>query len=744
MDWNWSPGRVSLAIWMSNDPKRLADLEHEIARLRVELEEARQSETALRDAYDAQTSELETSRVLSQAVVEFAGVAIAVSDVKGAWIQSNTCFQQILGYSLDELRQRSNLEITHPSDRDKSRTMLLDLLEGRVQSFRLEKRYQHRDGHYVWVDLSVTPIRNELDDIVALVGAGIDITRRKEAEDELAFEFEVQSAMAQLGRTLLDPALTRDEIANLVREQARALTNSEHVLVSLISPDSGDVTDYPQPPVEDAVRDGLDLSPPGGDDDRYRDLWKLALRTGEAFFTEHPDSYIEPGEPGSDRGWIERFLAVPVVADGVVLGQIALANAPVRYTGRDVEAVERLANLIGLALQRERESMQRQHLTLQLRHSQKMEAIGLLTSGIAHDFNNQLTAISALSEMTLRKLPDGHPGRTTVQQIVATTERGRDLTRKLLAFGHKQALELQSVDLNGLTEGFVVMLRRTLREDIEIQLRLAPDAPWIRCDPSQVEQILANLSLNAQDAMPDGGVLSISVGTIEMTEDDLKEHPEARFGPHALLTVSDTGHGMSAETAARVFEPFFTTKKPGKGTGLGLPTVWGIVRQHGGHVRLETRVGGGATFSVYLPRIEDSARPLFTSTVERGPTPRGTETILVVEDDRLVRKSICRMLSILGYTVLEAEGGEQAIALATEHGGRIDVLLTDVIMPEMNGKDLSDQLTAAHTHVKTLFMSGYADEVLARYGILEQQLNYIHKPFTVEDIAGKLREVITG
>ena len=730
---------------MTDDRRRAEGLHGTVARLQRELEEARQVVSTLRARFELQSTELAASKGLSKSVVDFVGVAIAVSDVRGNWLRCNTCFEELLGYSLMELRERTNIQITHPDDRQRSRKLMHDLIEGEIDAFRLEKRYRHRDGNYVWVDLSVTPIRDESGEIVALIGAAMDINRRKNAEGDLAWELDIQSAVASLGRSLLDSTLSIEGVANLVLGKARTLTSSEHGYVSAIDPETGDNIGYT---LTQMMGDSADLPQngiafPKSADGKYPGLWGHALNTGEAFYTNTPSEHEAAGRRPENHLLLESFLTVPVTAGGEVLGQIALANAPDGYLDQDLEAIERLAYLFGLALQRERESEQKVDLTTQLRHSQKMEAIGLLASGVAHDFNNQLTAISALSEMALRKLEKGHPVHAGVQQILKVTESSRDLTRQLLAFSRKQVLELQSVHFNELTESFVVMLRRTIREDIEIGLRLSREDPWIRGDPVQIEQILINLSVNAQDAMPEGGMLNIEVGSVHLDEEDTRRYPEAKPGQYATLTVRDTGHGMDEETQNRAFEPFFTTKETGQGTGLGLSTIWGIVRQHGGHVRLQSDVGEGTTFALYFPQL-GAPPPMVLQRPEQAQLPKGTETIMVVEDDRIVRKSICRMLQILGYHVLEARGGERGLELIEETEGKIDLLLTDVIMPEMNGKELADKITAKHPHVRVLFMSGYADDVLSQYGILNVKLHYMHKPFAVADIARKLREMLDG
>lgn len=728
---------------MGRDSRRGDEQEDLTLRLRAELDDARQIILNCQRELERRVSELKAVRELSEAVVDFAGVAIAVSDVEGRWLTCNTCFSNLLGYGLEDLKELTNLQITHPEDRAESRALMRDLLEGRIDSFRTEKRYLHRDGQDVWIDLSVTPIRDDEGEIVALIGAGMDVTQRKETESKLAWELEVHAAVARLGNTLLDPSLSIGKIADLVLDEARAISRSEHGFVSAVDPETGDNVGYTVTRMmesdELAQMSELALSP--GPDGRYPGLLGHALNTGQPFFTNEPGRHEAFRGVPQDHGAVESFLTVPVVFDGDPLGQIAVANAPGGYTERELEAVKRFAHLYGLALQRERETKTRQELEKQLRHSQKMEAIGRLASGTAHDFNNLLMAASAQSEMALRKLSEDHPARRNVRQIRATTERGRELTKQLLIFARKQELELRPLDLNELIQGFGYMLRRTLREDIVVRIRPRDEAIWIKGDATQIEQILMNISVNAQDAMPNGGALTIEVEAARLGPEDPTSTPELRPGSYALLRVRDTGQGMSPETAARAFEPFFTTKAPGEGTGLGLSTAYGIVRQHDGQVRLETEPGRGTTFSIMFPRLEAPTRPS-TASDRTSALPQGNETILVVEDDQIVRKSLCRMLGMLGYQVLEAPTPSAALATASERLDSINMLMTDIVMPEMNGVRLADEVVRIIPGIRVLFVSGYPDEVLARYHLVEPSTNYLRKPFSISELSYKIREVL--
>ncbi len=381
----------------------------------------------------------------------------------------------------------------------------------------------------------------------------------------------------------------------------------------------------------------------------------------------------------------------------------------------------------------------RKLLEEQYRQAQKMEAVGRLAGGVAHDFNNLLTVINGFSQLLLASLPERHEARSAVEEIGKAGERAANLTRQLLAFSRKQMLQPRVLDLNALVADMARMLPRLLGEDVELRTTLAPDLPRIKADPGQVEQVVMNLVVNSRDAMPRGGKLTIETADAVLDEGYCRNHPGLRPGRYVLLAVSDTGSGMDPATLARVFEPFFTTKEQGKGTGLGLATVYGIVQQTNGHVAAYSEVGIGTTFKVYLPAT-DEARP--ASVAGPAATPGGRETVLLVEDEESVRSLARRLLHALGYHVLEASSGPDALRLAAAHRGGIDLLLTDVVMPRMSGRELADRLAEARPGVKVLYMSGYTDDAVVRHGVLEEGVAFLQKPFPPAALATRVREVL--
>jgi len=385
----------------------------------------------------------------------------------------------------------------------------------------------------------------------------------------------------------------------------------------------------------------------------------------------------------------------------------------------------------------------RKHLEEQYQQAQKMEAIGQLTAGIAHDFNNLLTAINGFAGLMQMQLLPEDPLAEMVDKILHSGERAAQLVRQLLVFSRKQIIKPELLELNQIVTKMEGMLSRIIGEYIQMKTSLKPDLWLIKADPAQIEQIIVNLAVNARDAMPQGGQLMIETANVSLDEAFVATHLEAQPGEYVLLAVSDTGHGMSEEVQAHLFEPFFTTKEQGKGTGLGLATVYGIVKQNGGHIWVYSEEGQGATFKIYLPRVREATQPLDQPQVDTE-LPRGNETILLVEDAVGVRELARRVLEELGYAVLVASNGQGALELAARHPDPIQLLLTDVVMPGISGRALAEQLQQIRPNLKVLFMSGYTDEAIARHGVLAPGVSLLQKPFTPTSLARKVREVLDG
>ncbi len=377
----------------------------------------------------------------------------------------------------------------------------------------------------------------------------------------------------------------------------------------------------------------------------------------------------------------------------------------------------------------------------QLRQAQKMEAIGRLAGGIAHDFNNLLTVIKVNSEMALEELYEDHPVRHEIESVVKASEKAESLTRQLLAFSRRQVLQPRLLDLNLLVTNIERMFRRLIGEDVEFVTRLGSSLGSVVADPGQIEQVIMNLVVNSRDAMPHGGKIILETRNVELDENYSSGHFEVRPGSYVLLMVSDTGIGMDVETQKHIFEPFFTTKEQGRGTGLGLSTVYGIVKQSGGHVWVYSEPGQGTTFKIYLP-VAQKGTAEEAAAVEAPIVRRGTETVLLVEDADMVRDLARRILQKNGYRVLEARSGADALVICREHAGPIDLLFSDVIMPGMNGAELAREAARLRPELRVLFMSGYTDDVIVHHGVLEKGTSFLQKPFSPESLARKLREVL--
>jgi CheY-like chemotaxis protein len=376
----------------------------------------------------------------------------------------------------------------------------------------------------------------------------------------------------------------------------------------------------------------------------------------------------------------------------------------------------------------------------QLRQSQKMEAIGQLAGGVAHDFNNLLTVINGYCDLLLTSLPTADPARESVAEILSAGERSAALTRQLLAFSRKAVVAPRAMVLNAVIAGAEKLLRRLIGSDVRLTATLAPELWPVLADPGQIEQVLLNLVVNARDAMPTGGRLTIETRNIELDAGYAASRPDTRPGPYVMLTVTDTGTGMPPDVLARVFEPFFTTKPPGKGTGLGLATVYGIVKQSGGHLALSSEVGIGTTFKIYMPRAEQAANTTVAAPPPAAPK-RGTGTVLVAEDDAAVRLLARRILAKSGYTVLDAATVEEADRQA-RLTDQLDLLVTDVVMPDGGGRAVAERVTKRHPGVKVLYVSGYTDDAVVRHGVLREGMHFLQKPFTAAALAGKVREVL--
>jgi len=443
------------------------------------------------------------------------------------------------------------------------------------------------------------------------------------------------------------------------------------------------------------------------------------------------------------------LLAIPVKVGERVVGVLSVLSRRVEgFSAEDLMIATAFAAQAAVALENSRlyQETQRAYDELsqtqdQLAQAIKMEAIGHLAGGIAHDFNNLLMVIMGRAEVVLRSLDAKNPTRSAIQEITQTAHRAADLTRQLLAFSRKQVLQPAVLDLNAVVSKMGEMLRRLIGEDIDLVTILDPALGRVKVDPGQIEQIVMNLAVNARDAMPQGGRLTLETANVELDPAYARKHAGAQPGPHIMLALSDTGIGMDPATQARIFEPFFTTKGPRKGTGLGLAMVYGIVKQSGGNIWVYSEPGQGTTFKIYLSQIEDPLDGAHESSTLAAPC-RGRGTVLVVEDEDGVRNLVRDILQTAGYTVLEARHGAEALDVSERHVGPIHLLLTDVVMPEMSGRELAQRLAILRPATKVLFMSGYTANAVVHHGVLDPDTDFLQKPITAAVLTRKVRQIL--
>ncbi|HUR94649.1 MAG TPA: PAS domain S-box protein [Gemmatimonadales bacterium] len=481
-----------------------------------------------------------------------------------------------------------------------------------------------------------------------------------------------------------------------------------------------------------------------------REIWGGARYTGIDGFGEYRGWWADSGEPIAPHEWAaarailkgETSLNEVVqieTFDGV---QKTILNSAVPLRSLDGTIVG--AMLVNQDITEQRagqEALRRSEE--QLRHAQKMEAVGQLAGGIAHDFNNLLTGILSYSELVLQELRQGDPIRADIEQIRHAGERAAALTRQLLALSRRQVLQPRVLSLNGSVTELDSMLRRMLGADVSLEVDLDPGLWHVLADPGQLEQVLVNLVVNARDALPRGGRVTITTANLQLQATNAARGNGVRAGDYVTLSVSDTGVGMDVPTQARIFDPFFTTKAAGKGTGLGLSTVYGIVEQSGGHIAVESAPGQGATFTIFLPR-HTGPGTLMPVTTDRRSLPGGTETLLLVEDESAVRASARRLLERHGYTVIEARHGADALRIVEAGEQRIDLVVTDLVMPEMGGRELVERLRARHPALKVLYMSGYSERAVTVDGVMPPATGFVEKPFTLEQLTRRTREILDG
>jgi two-component system, cell cycle sensor histidine kinase and response regulator CckA len=631
--------------------------------------------------------ELVEREELFHLISENAADMIAVVDMQGKRLFNSLSYQKVLGYSTEELQASSAFEQIHPDDRE-SVKMAAEESRRSGMGKTLEYRLRHKDGSWLVLESTSSVIRNAKGEPEKLVVVNRNITERKRSEyalrrSEANFRSVVEDAPYGIYRA----------------SKTGQFLQTNPALQKMLGYESGEELRK-----KDLAADIFQHAA------EYTRLTELLMRSQEI-----KDIEME---------W-KRHDGTPITVWCSGRCSKDESGAPLYFEMFAEDVTEKRV------------------LERQLRMAQKMEAIGRLSGGIAHDFNNHLGVIIGYSRVLRKALGESNPLSEHALEIEKAGQRAASLTKQLLAFRRQQVLTPVILSLNTLASDMESMLPRLLGEDIAVSLALDPDLDSVKADPSQIEQVIMNLAVNARDAMPEGGKLKICTANVEFDRAYTRTHPGSKPGHYVLLAVTDTGIGMDAATLTHIFEPFFTTKERGKGTGLGLATVYGIVKQSDGYIWVDSTPGKGSSFEIYLqrhvgqPAVEEQ-KP------DSGEKPHCSENILLVEDAQPLRKLAQTFLEAAGFRVLSAGSGEEALDVAARSGVTFDLLLTDVVMPGMNGRVLSEQLSPRQPGMKVLYMSGYTDSFIAGHGVLDPGTHLLHKPFTEDVLIRKAREVLDG
>jgi PAS domain S-box-containing protein len=731
-----------------------------------------------------------------------APIGMALVSPEGRWLKVNLAVCNLVGYSEAELFNRTFQDITHPDDLASDMENLRRMLAGEIPSYQMEKRYVHKQGHFVSVLLNVSLVRDRNGQPRYFISQIQDITERKRAEESLResenkFSIIFQSSPVGIALSTINEGryldanhaflkmlqLSRDEMIGHTSTQLGVWTGSEqrdamiakikehgavHNLEMKVRGRAGKVTD---------ILWSADIVVIGGEqcllglsrditewkrlENRFQRLvdsnaqgvifWntKGQITRANDFFLQLTGYTRADLEAGSIN-WTAMTPPECADLDAHALKQIAATGVCAPYEKEFIRKDgARVPILIGAAAFEDNpeegvcfvlDLTDRKKIEHQFRQSQKMDSIGRLAGGVAHDFNNVLAIIQMQAGLLKSGGTLSEEQAAFTDEISATVERAANLTRQLLLFSRHEVMQLSDLDLNKSISNMAKMLARLLGENILMQFKPAAQPMYIRADAGMMDQVLMNLAVNARDAMSGDGQLVIETGAVEFDELAVSQSVKARVGPFVCLTVSDTGCGIPAEILPQIFEPFFTTKDVGKGTGLGLATVFGIVQQHQGWINIYSEVGHGTTFRIYLPRLAGMTDVMVAQKM-LSPTLPGNETILLVEDDSSLRNSVCLALTRLGYRVLEAPNGVKALEVWKAHRAEISLLLTDLVMPEkMTGKDLAQRILQDNPKLKVIYMSGYSAVVASKDFPLQEGVNFLTKPFQTQKLAQAIRQ----
>jgi PAS domain S-box-containing protein len=643
-------------------------------------------QAVLRDS--AASKRFEESLRLQSAALEAAANAIVITDQLGNILQVNAAFTALTGYAAREvIGQNPRILKSGQQKETFYRNLWQTISSGRVWSGELTNR--RKDGSLYAEEMTITPLRDADGVIAHYIAIKQDISERKRAEDELRWKTAFLEAQVN---SSIDGILVVDQ------DRKTLLQNQRFT----------DLFKMPQRMADEV-----------SDENRLRWVTDM-VKNPEPFVQKVLHLYAHPNEISRDEielkdgTTLDRYSSPAIGKDGKYYGRI--------WTFHDIT--------------------ERKTLEARLFQSQKMETVGKLAGGVAHEFNSILTTIIGQGELLLGDLPAGSPLAKNAAEINKAAGRGATLTRQLLAYGRKQFLQPEILNLNRVIEGMEDMFRHLMGVDVETQIIPAPGLRAVKADAGQIEQVIMNMLMNAREAMPNGGKLILETANVSFDQKSVGRYLELKPGDYVMLAITDTGTGMSEEVKARVFEPFFTTRGVGHGTGLGLSTCDGIIKQSGGQISVYSEPARGTTFKIYLPQVEPQAKPAMPPTGSQD-LPHGTETILLVEDDSVLREMAATLLGRLGYKVLAAANGIEALRLKQQRDtGHVDLLFTDVVMPHMSGKELAERMQALYPHTRVLFTSAHTRNAIIQQGVLNKDAALLLKPFTPAELASKVRELL--
>lgn len=666
---------------------------------------------------------------------------LCIADTSGHFVRLNLAWEETLGYSPEELRGRRFFDLIHPDDIASTSETVSRLAQGeKIVNF--VNRYRHKNGTYRWIEWRSVAYQKTI-----IYAAARDVTEQREYELRLTHANRLYAVLSEVNRSIIS-ATDRNHLFADVCRIATEKGGFKLAWIGIVDPESGWIKPAAQSGDHDGYISEINLS--ACDIPEGQGPTGLAIRSGSGSVCN------ELTENSSMALWMEKALkrgyracsAFPLRQGGAIIGAFILYSGEASFfSTEEITLLTEISDDISYALdtiagkQAQKASEQeRQRLEDQLLQAQKLESVGRLAGGVAHDYNNMLAVTLINLELLKRQIDPDSPQRELLNEIEKASLRSRDITRQLLAFSRKQVIEPVLIDLNKAIEQTLKALSHLIGEDIQIRFIPQSELWTIRMDPSQFDQILVNLAVNARDAMPDGGMLTIETTTVRLDSGFCLKHAEFKPGDYVMLAVTDNGVGMTTETLSHIFEPFFTTKEIGKGTGLGLATVFGIVKQHEGYVDVYSEPDRGTMFKLYFPRADEEDAPARKMSQQVRSGKKGT--ILLVEDDVLLRKSITSMLKALEHNVLVADNPLSALSLLNEYSHSIDLLLTDVVMPGMNGKELQLKAEELRPGIRTLFMSGYTANVIAHRGVLDKGVHFIQKPFASNSLNEKISEIL--